>query len=68
MLVREAMDFLRPAPGKRYVDGTLGGGGHSEAILTASGPDGQVVGLDRDDEAIAAANERLKRCVTSMAT
>ena len=55
------MDFLQPAPGKRYVDGTLGGGGHSEAILTASGPDGQVVGLDRDDEAIAAASERLKR-------
>ncbi len=55
------MDFLQPAPGKRYVDGTLGGGGHSEAILTASGSDGQVVGLDRDDEAIAAASERLKR-------
>lgn len=55
------MEFLQPAPGRRYVDGTLGGGGHSEAILTASGPDGQVVGLDRDDEAIAAASERLKR-------
>jgi 16S rRNA (cytosine1402-N4)-methyltransferase len=39
----------------------LGGGGHSEAILTASGPAGPVVGLDRDDEAIAAASERLKR-------
>ena len=61
ILVREVMDFLQPAPGRRYVDGTLGGGGHSEAILTASGPDGQVVGLDRDDEAIAAASERLKR-------
>ena len=55
------MEFLQPAPGRRYVDGTLGGGGHSEAILTASGPDGQVVGLDRDDEAITAASERLKR-------
>jgi len=55
------MDFLRPAPGKRYVDGTLGGGGHSEAILTASSPDGQVLGLDRDDEAINAAGERLKQ-------
>ncbi|MGZ8423843.1 MAG: 16S rRNA (cytosine(1402)-N(4))-methyltransferase RsmH [Candidatus Binatia bacterium] len=61
ILVREVMDFLQPAPGRRYVDGTLGGGGHSEAILTASGPDGQVVGLDRDEEAIAAASERLKR-------
>jgi len=59
--VREALDFLRPAPGKRYVDGTLGGGGHSEAILMASGPDGQVLGLDRDDEAISAASARLER-------
>ena len=55
------MDFLQPTPGKRYIDGTLGGGGHSEAILSASGPDGQVLGLDRDDEAVAAASERLKR-------
>lgn len=60
ILVREAIDFLRPAPGGRYVDGTLGGGGHSEAILAASSPDGQVLGLDRDDEAIAAARHRLK--------
>ena len=60
------MDFLQPAPGRRFVDGTLGGGGHSEAILTASGPDGQVVGLDRDDEAIAAASERLKRFGTRL--
>ena len=61
VLVREVMDFLQPTPGKRYIDGTLGGGGHSEAILSASGPDGQVLGLDRDDEAVAAASERLKR-------
>ena len=61
ILVREVIEFLQPLPGRRYVDGTLGGGGHSEAILTASGPDGQVVGLDRDDEAIAAASDRLKR-------
>jgi len=54
------MNFLGPAPGKCYVDGTLGGGGHSEAILTASSPDGQVLGLDRDDHAIGAASERLK--------
>ena len=55
------MDFLQPTPGKRYIDGTLGGGGHSEAILSASGTDGQVLGLDRDGEAVAAASERLKR-------
>jgi 16S rRNA (cytosine1402-N4)-methyltransferase len=61
VLVREVVELLRPAPGKRYLDGTLGGGGHSEEILVRSGPDGQVLGLDRDDEAIAAACERLRR-------
>jgi len=60
VLVPEAIGFLRPAPGGRYVDGTLGGGGHSEAILGASAPTGQVLGLDRDDEAIAAARTRLQ--------
>jgi 16S rRNA (cytosine1402-N4)-methyltransferase len=60
VLTREAIDLLRPEPGGRYVDGTLGGGGHSEAILSASSPDGRVLGLDRDDDAIAAARERLK--------
>ena len=54
-------ELLRPAPGKRYLDGTLGGGGHSEEILVRSGPDGRVLGLDRDGEAIAAAYERLLR-------
>ena len=60
VLVQEAVELLRPAPGKRYLDGTLGGGGHSEEILVRSSPDGQVLGLDRDDEAIAAARERLR--------
>jgi 16S rRNA (cytosine1402-N4)-methyltransferase len=59
VLVPEAIGFLRPAPGGRYIDGTLGGGGHSEAILAASAPDGQVLGMDRDDEAIVAARARL---------
>jgi 16S rRNA (cytosine1402-N4)-methyltransferase len=54
-------DWLRPAPTKRYLDGTLGGGGHAEEILVRSNPNGQVLGLDRDDEAIAAARERLRR-------
>ena len=54
------MQFLNPGPGKRYLDGTLGGGGHSEQILQRSGPDGQVVGLDRDDHALLSARERLQ--------
>ncbi len=61
VLSREVAEWLRPGPGKRYLDGTLGGGGHTEEILIRSSPDGQVLGLDRDDEAIAAASQRLRR-------
>src|SRR5688572_15927454 len=61
VLAREVVESLRPAPAKRYLDGTIGGGGHSEQILIASQPDGNVLGLDRDDEAIQAARERLDR-------
>jgi 16S rRNA (cytosine1402-N4)-methyltransferase len=61
VLAREVGELLNPARGKRFLDGTLGGGGHSEQILIASDPDGQVMGLDRDDEALAAATQRLSR-------
>lgn len=61
VLTREVAEQLHPEPGKRYLDGTLGGGGHTEEILTRSHPDGRVLGLDRDDEAIAAARKRLRR-------
>ncbi len=60
MLAQELGELLNPGPGKRFLDGTLGGGGHSEQLLIASDPDGQVMGLDRDDEALAAATERLR--------
>ena len=59
VLAREVIEFLKPEPGKRYLDGTLGGGGHTERLLIESSPDGQVLGLDRDDEALAAARHRL---------
>jgi 16S rRNA (cytosine1402-N4)-methyltransferase len=42
-----------------YVDGTLGGGGHTEALLQALGPEGRVFAIDRDDDALKAAGERL---------
>jgi 16S rRNA (cytosine1402-N4)-methyltransferase len=61
VMTAEVMNFLKPGPHRRYLDGTLGGGGHAEQILTQSGPDGQVLGLDWDDEAIAAAQARLNR-------
>lgn len=61
VLVREVTEFLNPGPGKCFLDGTVGAGGHSEALLMASAPDGRVIGLDRDEEALAAARERLKK-------
>src|SRR5215475_10905850 len=59
VMAREVIDFLKPEPRKRYLDGTLGGGGHTEQILIQSSPDGRVLGLDLDDEALAAAARRL---------
>jgi len=47
---------LKPSPGKRLVDATLGGGGHAEALLDAGA---EVIGVDRDPSAIAAARARL---------
>lgn len=59
VLLREVIGALRPRPGGRYVDGTVGGGGHAAAILAASAPDGWLFGCDRDAAALAAARERL---------
>lgn len=56
VLIREVVELLRPGPGKRIVDGTLGGGGHAEALLEAGA---DVLGIDRDPEAILAARQRL---------
>ncbi|ACD94404.1 16S rRNA (cytosine(1402)-N(4))-methyltransferase RsmH [Trichlorobacter lovleyi] len=61
VLAREVMEQLAPRPGGTYLDGTLGGGGHSELILEKIGPDGLLIGIDRDPAALAAASERLRR-------
>jgi 16S rRNA (cytosine1402-N4)-methyltransferase len=59
VMIQEMLDFLNPRPGKRYLDGTLGGGTYADQILVHSGPDGSLLGLDRDEEAIAATEARL---------
>ncbi len=56
VLRREAVDLLAPAPGKVFLDGTLGGGGHAEALLDAGA---RVIGLDQDPAALRAARVRL---------
>jgi len=58
VLLKEVTDWLRPAGGGTFIDCTLGAGGHAEAILEAS-PQTQVLGLDRDPEAIEIARNRL---------
>jgi len=59
VLLREVLKFLRPAPGMVMVDCTLGGGGHSKAILERILPGGKLLAFDQDLEAIAAAKQVL---------
>ena len=55
VLFEETMQMLNVHPGGIYLDGTLGGGGHSYGILERSEPDGRLIGIDRDGKALAAA-------------
>ncbi len=59
VLSAEVLQYLDPSAGQTYLDGTLGGGGHALRILDASGPDGRLIGVDRDPAALDAARERL---------
>lgn len=59
VLMDETIDLLAVKRGGRYIDGTLGLGGHTEAILMRSSPDGRVLGIDRDPEALNKSRSRL---------
>jgi 16S rRNA (cytosine1402-N4)-methyltransferase len=59
VLTEEVERLLPLAPGRIIVDGTLGGGGHSERIVKKILPGGFLLGIDRDEEAIRAATDRL---------
>jgi len=59
VLYHEVLSALNPGAGKRYIDGTLGAGGHTYGLLEASAPDGQVLGIDLDPEALARCRENL---------
>lgn len=61
VLVNEILFWLACRPGGRYVDCTIGQGELAARILDASGPDGILIGIDRDDAAIDAARDRLKQ-------
>ncbi len=59
VLFNEVLEWLAPAPGKIFVDGTLGGGGHTEALARAVGPTGLVVAADLDPAALVRCEVRL---------
>ncbi|RKU39629.1 16S rRNA (cytosine(1402)-N(4))-methyltransferase [Candidatus Poribacteria bacterium] len=59
VLCDKVLEFLKPKSAGIYVDGTVGLGGHSSAILNASAPNGRVIGIDLDPEALVIAKERL---------
>jgi 16S rRNA (cytosine1402-N4)-methyltransferase len=58
-MVKEVLEFLACRPGQVMVDATVGSGGHAEAILERIRPDGRLIGIDRDPEAIERARVRL---------
>ncbi|MBQ9438739.1 MAG: 16S rRNA (cytosine(1402)-N(4))-methyltransferase, partial [Lachnospiraceae bacterium] len=61
VLLKETISLLLTDLDGLYVDGTLGGGGHSEAILEHLSPSGRLIGIDQDPEALSYAAGRLSR-------
>lgn len=59
VLYKEIIHALQPRPGGRYVDGTVGAGGHARGILDGCAPDGQLLGLDVDPQALTIARRNL---------
>src|ERR1700722_18769956 len=70
VLVREVVQFLEISPGLIVVDGTVGAGGHSRALLDHLGPTGKLIGLDRDPMMLAQASKVLNdsRCLLKQAS
>jgi len=60
VLLAETIAALQPVPNGRYIDATIGGGGHAEKVLELSGPEGMVLGFDADPIALQAAGQRLR--------
>src|SRR5579863_5178016 len=65
VMPEEVLQYLHPQPGGHYVDGTLGGGGHTLAILERCAPDGKVLGIDTDSGALERVRERFATEVSS---
>jgi 16S rRNA (cytosine1402-N4)-methyltransferase len=65
VMMEEVLAYLQPRPGGQYIDGTLGGGGHTTAILERSAPDGRVLGIDTDQQALARVSARLQDAISA---
>jgi 16S rRNA (cytosine1402-N4)-methyltransferase len=61
VMAQEVLEWLRPAAGQTFVDGTLGGGGHTRLLAEAVGPTGSIIALDRDPVAVDRAADELSR-------
>jgi 16S rRNA (cytosine1402-N4)-methyltransferase len=66
VLFQEAIDFLRVRKNGTYVDCTVGLGGHAEGIVRQLGPEGRLIGFDRDPEALDLAKMRLARVINEL--
>ena len=60
VLLQEVVEGLSPRPETRYIDATVGGGGHAKAVLAAAGAGASLLGLDADPQALAAAHQVLQ--------
>ena len=60
VLLKEVIENLNPSPGKVFIDGTIGGGGHAIEILKRIQPRGRLIGIDFDDKALEVAADNLR--------
>lgn len=60
VLLQESIDLLQPERGRYFIDATVDGGGHAEAILSRMSEKGILVGIDQDDEMLARAKKRIR--------
>lgn len=67
VLLRECLEGLHIQPEGTYVDGTVGGAGHASEIFKRLSPEGRLIGIDRDSEALAAADQVLKSTAAALA-
>ncbi len=61
VLLKEVLQYLNPKPNQNFIDGTIGGGGHAEAILEKTAPSGILLGMDLDQKALKFCEQRLKK-------